>query len=332
MNNASFSWTESICLTNLTVNIESDTLVGFVGSFGAGKSSLLSAILGEMTLPFDEQCYTNIIQACCLDIDLLTFGDVGDLIIVGKKGVNISDGQKARIALARALYIDANIYFIDDPLAAVDQEVARRIYDQCIGPDGLLKGKTRLLVTHQTHFLNESADQIIFLKDSQIDPEGHLEQSKEIQTTTTTTARNDQAIEKEERIEPLLFDISKFTTDNKSIVVNETAAIGTVTWSLCYKLFSSTPFAIFDVSNRWLSLWSAQSNEEQRSPIHIRFDLRSSRQIKRLESITRSPGYVHFSSPLNGGLPTIIHALYVQEDFLQLFIHRIDTYSRAFSY
>ncbi|CAF2669291.1 unnamed protein product [Rotaria sp. Silwood2] len=330
MNNASFSWTESICLTNLTVNIESDTLVGFVGSFGAGKSSLLSAILGEMTLPFDEQCYTNIIQACCLDIDLLTFGDVGDLIVVGKKGVNISDGQKARIALARALYIDANIYFLDDPLAAVDQEVARRIYDQCIGPDGLLKGKTRLLVTHQTHFLNESAEQIIFLKDSQIDPEGHLEQNKEIQTTTTT-ARNDQEIEKE-GIEPLLFDISKFTTDNKSIVVNETAAIGTVTWSLCYKLFSSTPFAIFDVSNRWLSLWSAQSNEEQRSPIHIRFDLRSSRQIKRLESITRSPGYVHFSSPLNGGLPTIIHALYVQEDFLQLFIHRIDTYSRAFSY
>ena len=75
-------------------------------------------------------------------------------------------------------------------LAAVDQEVARQIYDQCIGPNGLLKDKTRLLVTHQTHFLIESANQIIFLKDGQIDPEGHLEQNKDITTTTTINDRN----------------------------------------------------------------------------------------------------------------------------------------------
>ena len=150
MNNASFSWTETTCLSNLTINIESGTLVGIVGPVGAGKSSLLSAILGEMTLingdsnvfgtfsyaaqspwifadtiranillgkPFDEQRYANVIQACCLDVDLLTFGEVGDLTIVGEKGVNISGGQKARISLARALYIDADIYLLDDPLS-----------------------------------------------------------------------------------------------------------------------------------------------------------------------------------------------------------------------
>jgi ATP-binding cassette subfamily C (CFTR/MRP) protein 4 len=490
INNASFSWTETSCLTNLTINIESGTLVGIVGSVGAGKSSLLSAILGEMTLvngdsrvfgsfayaaqsswifadtiranillgkPFDEERYGNIIQACCLDVDLVAFGEVGDLTMVGEKGVNISGGQKARIALARALYIDADIYLLDDPLAAVDQEVARKIYDQCIGPNGLLKGKTRLLVTHQTHFLVDSANQIIFLKDGQIDREGQLEQNKEIQSTTT----NNEEIEKEEEIiQPLLLDLSKTMIDNKPIVVNETAATGAVTWSVWYQLFSSTSLgwfglvlfilimfigeAIFDASNRWLSLWSAKkSREEQRSTIEIyvylgltlgtlilaliraqyyfylilsgsnylhnqmlkgmlytslrffesnpsgrilnriskdqqvidellpmtlfdalqcllmtigslviigivnpwvlfilipllpifwwlrRFYLHSSRQIKRLESVTRSPVYALFSSSLNGGLSTI-RAFNVQEDFVKLFINRVDTNSRAF--
>ena len=489
MKNASFSWTENMCLSDLTINIESSALVGIVGSVGAGKSSLLSAILGEMTLangdsrivgsfayaaqsswifadtiranillgkPFDEERYGKVIHACCLDVDLLSFGETGDFTVVGEKGVNISGGQKARIALARALYTDADIYLLDDPLAAVDQEVARRIYDQCIGPNSLLKNKTRLLVTHQTHFLVESADQIIFLKDGHIDPNGHLEPNKDQSTTTTTT---DESTDQNELAQPLLVDLSKTTTDNKSIVVNETAATGAVTWSVWYKLFGSTPLgwfgflllifillvaeAIFDVSNRWLSLWSAKSYEEQRSSTEIyvylgltlgtllialiraqyyfylilsgsnhlhnqmlrgllytslrffegnpsgrilnriskdqqvtdellpmtlfdaiqcllmtlgslviigivnpwvllilvpllpafwwlrRFYLRSSRQIKRLESVTRSPVYALFSSSLNGGLPTI-RAFHVQEDFIQLFLQRVDTNSRSF--
>lgn len=489
MNNASFSWTEKTCLANLTISIEAGSLIGIVGPVGAGKSSLLSAILGEMTRvsgesrvfgsfayaaqipwifadtiranillgkPFDEERYERIIRACCLDVDLLNFGEAGDLTVVGEKGVNISGGQKARIALARALYLDADIYLFDDPLAAVDAEVARRIYDRCIGPNGLIREKTRLLVTHQTHFLVESANQIIFLKDGRIDREGQLEQHKDIQSTTTTA---DEETAKDEAIQPLLVDLSKATTDNKSIIVSETAATGAVTWSVWYKLFSSTPISwfgflllilimliaegIYDVSNRWLSLWSAKSIEAQRSTTEMyvylgltlgtliialiraqyyfylilsgsnhlhnkmlngltytslrffesnpsgrilnraskdqqvidellpmtlfdalqcllmtigslviigivnpwvllilvpllpafwwlrRFYLRSSRQIKRLESMTRSPVYALFSSSLNGGLPTI-RAFNVQEDFIQLFINRVDTNSRSF--
>ncbi|UJR38401.1 hypothetical protein I4U23_031070 [Adineta vaga] len=482
MNNASFRWTETNCLTNLSIKIEKGSLVGIVGPVGAGKSSLLSAILGEMTLTngdsqvvgsfayaaqtswifadtiranillgksFDEQRYKTVIQACCLDTDFITFGEIGDLTVVGEKGLNVSGGQKARIALARALYVDADIYLLDDPLAAVDQEVARRIFDQCIGPNSLLKNKTRLLVTHQTQFLIDSVQQIIFIRDGQIDPNGQLEDNQEIQSTI-----NDQ-----EQDEPLLFDLSKTTTDNKSIIANETAATGAVTWSVWYKLFTSTVFgwfafglliiimlvgeASFDVSNRWLSLWSAKSFQEQRSsnsmytylsltlgtliialiraqyyfylilsgsnhlhnqmlkgmlytsirffesnpsgrilnrvskdqqvidellPMTLfdalqcllmtfgslviigivnpwvllilipllpafwwfrRFYLRSSRQIKRLESVTRSPVYALFSSSLNGGLATI-RAFNVQNDFIELFINRVDTNSRAF--
>lgn len=487
MNNASFSWTERICLANLTISIETGTLVGIVGPVGAGKSSFLSAILGEMTLisgdstilgsfsyatqspwlftdtiranillgkPFDEQRYGNVIKACCLDVDLLTFGDVGDLTVVAEKGVNISGGQKARIALARALYADADIYLFDDPLSAVDQTVAQQIYDQCIGPNGLLRGKTRLLVTHQTHFLRQSTQQIIYLKDGQIDSSGCFEETVETQPTSNDDNASDDKV-----MQPLLYDLSKSAVDNKPIIANETAAVGAVNWSIWYKLFSSTPLgwfgfclliimmlvteAIFDVSNRWLSLWSAKSNEGQKLSVNMyvylsltlgtlvvaliraqyyfylilygsnqlhnsmlkgllytslrffesnpsgrilnraskdqqvidellpmtlfdglqcllmtfgslvvigivnpwtllilipllpafwwvrRFYLRSSRRIKRLESVTRSPVYSLFSSSLNGGLSSI-RAFNIQEDFVQLFINRVDTNSRAF--
>ncbi|CAF4336616.1 unnamed protein product, partial [Rotaria sordida] len=68
----------------------------------------------------NEKRYNNIIKAYCLDIDLQNFGEVSDLLISGEKGVNLSGGQKARISLARALYTDADLYLLDDPLAAVD--------------------------------------------------------------------------------------------------------------------------------------------------------------------------------------------------------------------
>src|ERR1019366_8499935 len=101
----------------------------------------------------DEERYKNVIKACCLDIDLQNFGEVGDLLMIGDKGVNLSGGQKARVSLARALYADADIYLLDDPLSAVDHIVAKQIYERCIGPHGLLKHKTRLLITQQTQFL-----------------------------------------------------------------------------------------------------------------------------------------------------------------------------------
>lgn len=489
MTDASFAWTEErTCLSNITLQIQSGSLVGIVGPVGSGKSSLLSAILGEMKMltggdrsvsgsfayaaqspwiladtiranillgqKFDEERYQLIIQACCLDVDLSTFGETGDATVVGEKGVNLSGGQKARIALARALYSNADIYLLDDPLAAVDQNVAGRIYDRCMGSNGLLKNKTRLLVTHQTHFLAESAEQILFLKDGRLDPDGQLLSEPSRQTTTNPEE------EQEEALQPLLIDLSKTTNDTKSIVVSEAAATGSVTWSVWYELFSSTSLSwfglalfllimvigegIFDVSNRWLSFWSAKSFTEQRSSTQIyvylgltlgtliialvraqfyfylilsgsnslhqrmlrgllatslrffesnpsgrilnrvskdqqvidellpmtlfdalqclsmtigslviigivnpwvllilvpllpafwwlrRFYLRSSRQIKRLESVTRSPVYALFSSSLNGGgLPTI-RAFRVEEDFLRLFIERVDTNSRAF--
>lgn len=66
--------------------------------------------------------------------------------VIGERGINISGGQKARISLARAVYSQADIYLLDDPLSAVDPQVAHDIFENCIR--GALKGKLRILVTH----------------------------------------------------------------------------------------------------------------------------------------------------------------------------------------
>lgn len=54
----------------------------------------------------------------------------GDLTLVGERGVTLSGGQKARVSLARAIYHDADIYLLDDPLSAVDTEVGKHIFEQ----------------------------------------------------------------------------------------------------------------------------------------------------------------------------------------------------------
>ncbi|XP_028291453.1 ATP-binding cassette sub-family C member 4 isoform X2 [Gouania willdenowi] len=182
----------SVCFT-----VRPEQLLAVIGPVGAGKSSLLSAILGELShrsgvvkvkgelmytcqqpwiLPgtirsnilFGKELnlkkYKKVLKACALkrDMDLLPGGD---LAIVGDRGANLSGGQKARVSLARAVYQDADIYLLDDPLSAVDAEVGRHLFEECIC--GLLKKKPRILVTHQLQYL-KAADQIIVLKEGQM--------------------------------------------------------------------------------------------------------------------------------------------------------------------
>ncbi|CAF5066806.1 unnamed protein product, partial [Rotaria sp. Silwood1] len=176
---------------------------GVVGATGSGKSSLLAAILGEMSLvqgsskiygkiayvsqiswifsgtirenilfckDFDKEKYERVLQSCCLITDLQSF-PAGDSTVIGEKGVNLSGGQKARVSLARALYTEADIYLFDDPLASVDPTIARKIFQQCISNQGILNDKTRLLVTHQIQFLSEF-DHCILLDHGKIEKQG----------------------------------------------------------------------------------------------------------------------------------------------------------------
>jgi ABC-type iron transport system FetAB ATPase subunit len=81
----------------------------------------------------------------------------GDMTEIGEKGLNLSGGQRHRVALARACYANADIYLLDDPLSAVDAHVGKKLLRSCIG--GLLRNKTRVLATHQTSSLVIAGDQ-----------------------------------------------------------------------------------------------------------------------------------------------------------------------------
>ncbi|CAF2952696.1 unnamed protein product [Rotaria sp. Silwood2] len=321
MEDATFSWKDSCCLSALNLKIKHGTLVGVKGSIGAGKSTLLAAILGEVNLvsgklrqytnsvsyapqlswifadtiranillgkSMDEERYKNVIKACCLDIDLQNFGEVGDLLMIGDKGINLSGGQKARISLARALYADADLYLLDDPLAAVDPKVAKKIFDECIGPRSLLRGKTRILVTHQTHFLVE-ADQMILLTNGRIN-EFHIdiEQTIENQPSNNTseayssngTLETDSSNDKE-----IDWALKTAIIDINPIVKSETSVDGAIKWSVWLQLFTSPPLrwfgfflmillmcaaeALYDFTNRWLALWSGKSYDQQKSSFY----------------------------------------------------------------
>ena len=168
------------------------TLTVITGPVGSGKSTLLSAIAGEIsetsgtityqgTLvyvpqmawvfsgtirenilfghPYNEMKYIRIIEACALMKDIRQFPD-NDQTIVGERGVVLSGGQRARVSLARALYADADIYLLDDPLSTVDFKVGQHIFDKCI--KGLLADKIRVLTSHQEQHMKE-ADEVIVL-------------------------------------------------------------------------------------------------------------------------------------------------------------------------
>lgn len=109
-----------------------------------------------------EHRYREVLRICCLDRDINLLPE-GDQTLVGERGSTLSGGQKARVNLARALFYDADIYLLDDPLSAVDSSVAKYIFDECFRT--FLKRKTVLLVTHQVQF-SAPAQKVLLLYDS----------------------------------------------------------------------------------------------------------------------------------------------------------------------
>ncbi|KAJ2018312.1 hypothetical protein GGI14_002398 [Coemansia sp. S680] len=197
----SFRWSSKdlVQLDNINFSTQSSEHLAIVGRVGSGKSSLLSALLGDMRkekgnvvlcghvayvpqqpwimnatlrnnvlfgLKYDESFYNRVIDACALrpDLDMLTAGDMTE---IGEKGINLSGGQKARVSLARAVYARADVYILDDPLSAVDAHVARHLFDQVLGPAGLLKSRCRIHATNAIQFIGK-CDSVLMLRDGQI--------------------------------------------------------------------------------------------------------------------------------------------------------------------
>lgn len=193
--NANTVKTEQFSLQNIDLVVPKGSLCAVVGTVGSGKSSLLSALLGEMEKTsgkvevsgriayvsqqawiqnaklkdnilfgssLNDEKYKKTIDNCALtsDLEILPAKDETE---IGEKGINLSGGQKQRVAVARAVYSDADLYLLDDPLSAVDSHVGKHIFDKVIGPHGCLKNKTRVLVTHGVTFLPQ-VDNIVVMK------------------------------------------------------------------------------------------------------------------------------------------------------------------------
>lgn len=124
--------------------------------------------------PYDEKFYNHVLKSCSLYSDLRIM-PASDATEIGEKGINLSGGQKQRISLARSLYSNADIYMLDDPLSAVDSHVGKHIFEQVIGPNGMLKDKTRIFVTNSLGFLPQ-VDEIIVLENGMIVEQGPFEE------------------------------------------------------------------------------------------------------------------------------------------------------------
>ncbi|KAG9267770.1 canalicular multispecific organic anion transporter 2 isoform X1 [Astyanax mexicanus] len=247
--NGKFSWAKKDppALQHINVMVPQGSLLAVVGHVGCGKSSLVAALLGEMekleghisirgsvayvpqqawiqnaTLrdnilfgrPYVEQKYRCVLEACALTPDLEVLPG-GDLTEIGEKGINLSGGQRQRVSLARALYSEADVYLMDDPLSAVDAHVAKHIFDHVIGPEGALRGKTRILVTHGISFLPQ-VDNILVLVEGIVSEMGSYQDLLKQNGAFAEFLRNyslEDIIEEDEVTEVLIDEEESFPDD-----------------------------------------------------------------------------------------------------------------------
>jgi len=199
-------------LDYVSLSASNGKLVGITGPVGSGKTSLLMTILGELPISsgkiscsgkmafvsqtpwvysgtirdniafgkeFHEQKYRKVIEVCELEKDIASFTKL-DLTEIGQRGVILSGGQRVRVSLARAIYSDADIYLLDDPLSAVDAKVGKHLFNRCIKQ--FLDGRMRFLATHQLQFLKET-DSVVILRNGSVVCQGaysRIEQYRQV--------------------------------------------------------------------------------------------------------------------------------------------------------
>ncbi|KAJ1734431.1 ABC transporter C member 13, partial [Coemansia sp. Benny D160-2] len=177
--------TDKSVLEDISFSAQDGELVAVVGRTGAGKSSLLLSICGEIEKTkgtgavfgtiaymeqkpiiidetvrdnilfgrkYDKEHYNRVIEACALTEDINAWKK-GDKTVIGERGIKVSGGQRARLALARTIYSKADIYVLDDPLSSVDAHVKRHILDNVIMDSGLLGGTLRILTVNSEKLL-----------------------------------------------------------------------------------------------------------------------------------------------------------------------------------
>ena len=308
-------------LHNVNISIPRGSLTAIVGNVGSGKSSLLSAIIGEMVRisgevycngsfaycaqqpwvqtatiqdnilfgrPLNMHQLQKAIETTCFDSDLETFPR-GMATQMSEKGNNLSGGQKARLALSRAVYSDADIYLFDDVLAALDPRVSRTVFNNCI--KHALKGKTRVIVTHQLQYLNQ-ADHIIVVSDGTVVEQGSFDDLvarngeltrllSDVQSDSNdsgdNTKREDKRKSRKSISGPPKAAAQQEETPDKVIAEEErgTGAVGAATWLAYLKATGGITMVVMllleivllqcsvVVLSQWLTWWTEDTFHEE---------------------------------------------------------------------
>ncbi|XP_031550884.1 multidrug resistance-associated protein 4-like [Actinia tenebrosa] len=263
----SAAWTsqQKSVLHQVSMVVRSNQLLIVTGPVGSGKSSLLMAILGEIPTtegeitvhgrtgyvsqipwifsasirdnivfgrPFDESRYKRILEMCDLQKDIKCFPHE-DLTIIGQRGVGLSGGQRARLSLARAVYSEADIFLLDDPLSAVDARVGQHIFDKCIC--GELSNRVRVLATHQVQYLPR-ADKIAVVREGAVLLGTYSELSENGVVDTLQKRHEDTTSDY-----TLHEDVVHYKDDNSKDMreEDEDRATGTVSWRLYWRFFKA---------------------------------------------------------------------------------------------
>jgi ABC-type multidrug transport system fused ATPase/permease subunit len=290
LKNSSFAWpgVQTNVLEDITLTFPTGLTVIY-GEVAAGKTALLLALLGEMdktegecirpkqivgycaqtpwlqsmsirdnilfSYPYEEARYKQVLEACALlpDMAELKHGDISN---IGENGIGLSGGQKARVALARAVYSKAKVLFLDDPLSALDHQTAEFIVNKLLaGP--LMRDRTTILVTHRTELCHGITKQWVELEKGKARMhEPTEEESNGLKRTDTHESVDEDERKKREEAQAAAIP-DKFIED-------ENRAKGGVKWSIywryiragtlrwwAFSLFVMTAFRIVDVAQNW---------------------------------------------------------------------------------
>ncbi|KAF9025817.1 multidrug resistance-associated ABC transporter [Hymenopellis radicata] len=288
-------------LKDITVMFPEGELSIITGPTASGKTALLMAVLGEMTLtsgmiimskdisridkfgnmhaisyaaqspwlrhqsikdnilfgyPLDEARYQTVIEACALRPDLRVLED-GDMTEIGAKGVSLSGGQKARVALARAVYARTKYVLLDDPLSAVDSHTSRFLFERLLmGP--LLKDRTVVLVTHHVELVLPGAQYLVRMLDGRIDTQGYVKDLKvqgtldEIARDESTEAHAEGTMNAPEEVVADEVDSEDRASDGterkpRKLVKDEHREKGSVKWNIYRKYLQASSYFIWSI-------------------------------------------------------------------------------------
>jgi ATP-binding cassette subfamily C (CFTR/MRP) protein 4 len=319
----SFSWDSEVILSNICLTLKKKELTVICGPVGSGKSSALNVLLRNMTMtngkfalsstkiayvsqsswilsgsikenilfgqPYNEAKFNRVIKACALEKDFSMFPNAENTIL-GERGVTLSGGQRARVSLARAVYYDAELYLLDDPLSAVDTKVGRYLFEKCI--KGILSSKTIVLVTHQLQFIS-ACDKVVIIENGHITASGIYNQiidspsefAETIRCFNNNSRKNEDlnTVKNNEIIEEVVEDRPPEINSGDPQLNKEETASGTVPLSLYIRFFQAgsnnfvTMCMIFFivlgqaavmVSDYWLGVWSSESALKQREILY----------------------------------------------------------------